>query len=52
MINMMMSATLLETTSKTKEEAQHALKRTTANQQLKDRIAELNAQHGWVVDSG
>ena len=36
----------------TKEEAQHALKRTTATQQLKDRIAELNAQHGWVVDWG
>lgn len=33
----------------TKEEAHRSLKRMIATQQLKDRIAELNAQQGWVA---
>lgn len=35
---------------RTKEEAKHALKRMIATQQIKDRIAELNAKRGWVAD--
>lgn len=35
---------------RTESEAQHARNRMIATQQIKDRIAELNAQHGWVAD--